>query len=29
LLAHATGSFKYLTRAATDSRRTKDVGGAA
>ena len=29
LLAHATGSFKYLTRAATDGRRTKDVGGAA
>ena len=29
LIAHATGSFKYLTRAATDSRRTRDVGGAA
>lgn len=27
LLAHATGSFKYLTRAATDGRRTRQAGG--
>jgi acyl-coenzyme A thioesterase PaaI-like protein len=27
LLAHATGSFKYLTRPAQDSRRVRAAGG--